>query len=164
MPVAPIPSAGTSTTASAQLLYQRAYVLGSATWGVDPISQPDNAFKLGGTLRVSGLPSIRFRILLYPEYDTGLGSFVARNYIQWRLHATLPPNKAPNEQALIMSNGGITYTPLTTPQTLPVGVPLTYDIPLGGAESLVLDFDTGAGTPANNQGKDLILFSVSAGV
>lgn len=162
MPASIIPSNGASVTASAQIIYQRRYVLEEAdflTGGVVGTAQ-------GAPIRVSGLPKIRINILQFPAYTNGLsglngtGGYTARNYISWRPMAVFAPEMPP--VSLKFSDG--VFMPLAPIQPLYPGVPMTFDIPLGGVQDIGLQFDTSGGTPHENQGFDLIMYSITAAI
>lgn len=171
MPVIPNPSAGGAVNASAQVLYQRELVLNNPSFG-DRFSvygqPPTTGFNTAEVpVRVNGLPSIRVNLLLYPEYETGLATFRARNFIAWRLVAVLPPLR-PREYDFLIPEAPATvatdarYTPLSTPQLLPVGVPISYEVPTGGAQDLMIQFSADGGSTAGDQGEDLVLISFTA--
>lgn len=174
MPAIPNPSAGGSVNASAQVLFQREVVLPSTlTWSSKQSTYGQSIPSFGAEdlpIRISGVPSVRVNILLYPEYDTGLGVYRARNYIAWRLIGVIPPVRPREYPGLIPSalvgpllSTVVRYTPLTAPQQLPVGVPISAEIPVGGPLGLLVQFNTESGTAAADQGEDLVLMSISAG-
>lgn len=171
MPAIPNPSVGGAINASAQLLFQREIQVGAGvTWASKQSLYGQNVPEFGEEdlpIRLSGLPSVRVQLLLYPEYDTGLGSFQARNDLAWRLVGVLPPIRPREFSDLIPSaiagpSTVVRYTPLTTPQLLPVGVPITAEIPVGGPLGILVQLNTG-GPPPPGKGVDLILMSISAG-
>jgi hypothetical protein len=109
---------------------------------------------------VVGLPRIFVSILLFPEFDRGDFTFVARNCISWRVVGTTGGLNQPGYLGVATNN----YAPLTTPQLLPVGQPINFSLLAGGLISVAVEFDT-TSCPAPlpiDQGYDRVIVTIAA--
>jgi len=159
MPTDLDPAAGAGIIAAAQVLERRNIIVKEATFGASAGDATNSgAVRTSTTLYVGNLPEIYISLLQFPEYDRVDFVFQARNYIAWRAVAINPGTPHP-AFALLTSDS---FVPLTTPQLLPVGEPIFFQLCCAGVETIALEFDTSAEVPAADQGEDRVIVTMSA--
>jgi hypothetical protein len=151
-----LPGAGSTSVAAGQTTNRYNLAIDDARFGLR-LATFDIRRRLTNTY-VSGLPRIFVSVLQYPEYDRGDFTFVARNYIAWRVVGTTGGANQPGYPLFASED----FLPLTTPQLLVVGQPVNFSLLAGGLESVSVEFDTTSGTPAADQGVDRIIVTISA--
>lgn len=160
MPTDTSPAAGAGIIAAAQVLDRRNIIVKEGTFGAaaGDANIYNRALRTSTTLYVGNLPEIYISLLQFPEYDRVDFVFQARNYIAWRAVAINPGTLHP-AFALLTSDS---FVPLTTPQLLPVGEPIFFQLCCAGVETIALEFDTSAEVPAADQGEDRVIVTMSA--
>lgn len=153
MPSGYTPDVGVFTNAAAQSLVMEPIVVVNNEFGLANDQIRESTF-----VTVRGLPWIRVQLYLYPEYNRGDFTFLARNYLQWRAVGVIPSSLVPTVPNLVAGQ----MVPLTTPQLLPIGQPISYWIQAGGVYGIAIEIDTSAGVAGGNQGRDLVLIASSA--
>lgn len=151
-----LPAAGSTSVAAGQVTSRYNLTIDESKFGqglvtVDVRRRQTNTY-------VSGLPKIYVNVLQYPEYDRGDFTFVARNYISWRVVGTTGGANQPGFPNFASQD----FLPLTTPQLLVVGQPTSFTLLGGGLESVSVEFDTTSGSPAADQGVDRIIVTITA--
>ena len=150
------PDAGSQVAANAQTVNQRVFIVRSTSWATTG-SVPDAE---RASLPTKGMGKVRFNLLLFPSYSTGVATFLARNYIAWRIVGSIGPDQPPTYTGITPASRPL--TPITTPQLLPVGQPISITLDVSAFQALYLEFDTSSGTPAVNQGRDQVLVTMMA--
>lgn len=113
---------------------------------------------LRGALGTEGMATARLQVFLYPQYATGLSTYLARNYITWRVLGVAAGQRPVAYTGLTT----VSAMPLTPPQLLPVGIPVNVQIPSAGFEVIYIEFDTSGGVAGPDQGQDLIVLTLTA--
>jgi len=147
-------ASGSIQTAAAQLLKRKNVIVVAPSFGLDWAGSA----ALATWTYVIGLPKIMVSLLQYPEYDRGDFVFQARNYISWRVVSLFPGQDTPDVNFFTEAN----TIPLTTPQLLPVGQPISFELDVGGVQAVAVEFDVTSGVPAINQGVDRVVVTISA--
>jgi hypothetical protein len=143
------PAAGVNQIGSDQVLDQRNVILpafpGSAVFGKDR-DQGDKQ-GLDGPWRqsfyVGSIPKINISIFQYPEYDRGDAVFQARNWLSWRVVGVTAGQVGLAVDQLVGGDSEV-WMPLTTPQLMPVGQPISFSFNAGGFNTVAVEFDTTA--------------------
>lgn len=120
-------------------------------------------FQLGGVnqnLSLPGMGKFRVTLLLYPEYDTGVGVYLARNYLAWRVVGAMGPISPPPYLGLVAGTLGV--APVTPALALPIGIPTSFVVDPTGYSQMRVEFDTSGGVAAPGQGLDQVLVTLSA--
>jgi len=151
-----IPGAGSTVIAAGQVTSRYNLAIDTARFGRQLVTQ-DPRRSLTNTY-VSGLPRIFVSMLLFPEFDRGDFTFSARPYLAWRVVGTTAGSRQPGFTNFAAAD----FIPLTTPQLMPVGQPVSFSLAGGGLESVSVEFDTTSGTAANDQGFDRIIVTITA--
>jgi len=147
-------ASGSVQTASAQLLKRQNVIVVAPSFGLDWAGSA----AVATWTYVIGLPKIMISLFQYPEYDRGDFVFQARNYISWRVVSLVPGQDTPDVNFLTEAN----TMPLTTPQLLPVGQPISVEIDVGGVQAVAVEFDVTSGVPGADQGVDRVVVTLTA--
>jgi len=150
------PGAGSTVIAAGQVTSRYNLAVDTSRFGRQLTTQ-DPRRRLTNTY-VNSLPRIYVSMLLFPEFNRGDFTFRARPYISWRVVGTTAGERQPGFPFFAAED----FIPLTTPQLLPVGQPVSFHLPGGGLESVSVEFDTTSGMPANDQGLDRIIVTITA--
>lgn len=145
------PGSGVGTSASAQVLYRRHFLLVNEVGPfappgtpILPAAQRADAIREGTRLDPGNLPGIFVNLFLFPQVEVGGQLFFARNNIQWRPVYKLPPDTFPNFTGPIFQNSyqGVAtdnWIPLCAPLLLAVAQPISFFCDCAGADQLAIE-------------------------
>lgn len=151
-----LPGAGSTSVAAGQTTARFNLVIDTARFGIQAATS-DIRRRTTNTY-VSGLPRIFVSVLQYPEFNRGDFVFAARPWIAWRVVGTTGGERQPGYPLFASED----FLPLTTPQLVVTGQPVSFSLLAGGLESVSIEFDTTAQDPGPNQGVDRIVVTISA--
>lgn len=166
------PGDGLSTVAAAQVMNRRILIVRDADLYVrfgaglgSPESDPGLTLRNLTNTRVANLSRVFISLYLCPVYSDGEDTYVARNVLQWRPVFRMPsdvlPTDTPADFTGVQSEDWI---PACAPMILPVAVPISYTLDVGGFESVAVEIRLGSYTPPSDPltGQDRVIFSISA--
>lgn len=167
------PGSGVSTSASAQVLYRRHFLLVNEVGPFAPPASPllspaKRAAAVRDDTRIDpgNLPGIVINLFLFPQVEVGGQLFYARNNIQWRPVFKAPPDTFPLSTGPIFSNSyqGVAtenWIPLCAPMLLAVAQPISFFCDCWGADQLAVEIYA----PENQVGtqyRERVIVSMSA--
>lgn len=161
------PADGTQTTAAAQVLNRRIFILRDRD---DYDFAPTVATQSGLSLReyaaipAYNLPNITVSLFLFPEYEGNETTYSARTDIEWRVVFQMPPAVLPDSTIDPTIDGVVSedWIPLNAPMIIPVGVPIEKKFCCHNAQYVSIEIRFGQSTDESDQGVDRLVVSIGA--
>ncbi len=160
------PADGLQTSASAQVLNRRVFIIRNRNWYAEfaPPSTDPAPFqvRLDAAIPTQNLSSVYISLYLCPAYDRGDVVFQARTDLQWRPVFQMPPDVLPTTDAELDDISTNNWLPLTAPAIVPVGIPIARRFSCLGAQAVSVEIRIGAGADEPDQGEDRLIISIGA--